>query len=165
MKLKYLLISGVITLTCGCATEASFTQPQIQRSTLASPVSAIKQNVKSGTFVAGEHETTGNARIIRENGRTYLELDKTFKTSPSGPDLFVILHRADDVLATTQPPVYPLKSGDYVVLGRLQNYSGAQRYPIASNINLANYQSAVIWCRQFNATFGTAKLSAHVPKK
>lgn len=163
---NYLLISGLITLTCGCATEASFTQPTVQPSTVASPVSSTpKQSIKSGTFVAGEHETTGGARIVRENGRNYLELDKTFKTSPSGPDLFVILHRSDDVLATTQPPVYPLKTGDYVILARLQNYSGAQRYPIASNINLANYQSAVIWCRQFNATFGTAKLNASLPKK
>ena len=123
------------------------------------------QNIKSGTFVAGKHATTGGARIIRENGKNYLELDKTFQTSNLGPDLYVILHRSEDVLATTQPPGYPLKTGDYVILGRLQKYNGAQRYAIASNINLANYQSAVIWCRQFNATFGAAKLSASAPKK
>ncbi|MEH1971040.1 DM13 domain-containing protein [Nostoc sp.] len=27
-------------------------------------------------------------------------------------------------------------------------------------MNLADYKSAAIWCRQFNATFGAAKLSS-----
>lgn len=155
MKLKYLLILA-ITLIYGCTTEASVTQ------TPAKPATAINintQNIKSGTFVTGEHDTTGGARIVSENGKNYLELDPDFKTSNLGPDLYVILHRSDDVLASTKPPAYPLKTGDYVILGRLQNYSGAQRYAIASNIDLANYQSAVIWCRLFNATFGTAKLN------
>lgn len=161
MKLKYLPILA-LTLLYGCTTEASVTQ------TPAKPAIAINtntQNIKSGTFVAGEHDTSGSARIISENGKNYLELDADFKTSNLGPDLYVILHRSDDVLASTKPPAYPLKAGDYVVLGRLQNYSGAQRYAIASNIDLANYQSAVIWCRLFNATFGTAQLSNLESKK
>lgn len=161
MQLKYLPILA-LTLLYGCTTEASVTQ------TPAKPAIAINtntQNIKSGTFVAGEHDTSGSARIISENGKNYLELDADFKTSNLGPDLYVILHRSDDVLASTKPPAYPLKAGDYVVLSRLQNYSGAQRYAIASNIDLANYQSAVIWCRLFNATFGTAQLSNLESKK
>lgn len=156
MKLKYLIILA-ITLTYGCTTEASVTQPPAKPS--VATVNTSTQNIKSGTFVAGEHDTTGSARIVSENGKNYLELDAAFKTSNLGPDLYVILHRSDDVLASTQPPAYPLKTGDYVILGRLQNYSGAQRYAIADNIKLANYQSVVIWCRTFNATFGTAKLN------
>lgn len=161
MKLKYLPILA-ITLIYGCTTEASVTQ------TPAKPAIAINtntQNIKSGTFVAGEHDTTGGARIVSENGKNYLELDANFKTSNLGPDLYVILHRSDDVLASTKPPAHPLKAGDYVILSRLQNYSGAQRYAIASNIEFANYQSAVIWCRLLNATFGTAKLSNSLLKK
>lgn len=162
MKLKYLPILA-ITLIYGCTTEASVTQTPAKPA--IATVNTSTQNIKSGNFVAGEHDTTGGARIISENGKNYLELDADFKTSNLGPDLYVILHRSDDVLASTKPPAYPLKAGDYVVLGRLQNYSGAQRYAIASNIELANYQSAVIWCRLFNATFGTAKLSNLSPKK
>ncbi len=165
MKLKYLLILSAITLIYGCQTEASITQPLANSPMVNTASPANKQSntatktIKSGTFVAGEHDTTGSVRIFRENDKNYLELDRAFKTSNLGPDLYVILHRADDVLASTQPPAYPLKAGDYVTLGRLQKYSGAQRYPIADNIKLANYQSVVIWCRTFNATFGTAKLN------
>jgi hypothetical protein len=75
-----------------------------------------------------------------------------------GPDLVVILHRSSDVLSTTKPPAFPLKEGDYVILAPLKQFSGAQEYAIPSTVNLADYQSAAIWCRKFNATFGTAKL-------
>lgn len=161
MKLQSLLIVAAITLTYGCATEASITQPTPNSPTLASPVSATKrQNLKSGTFVAGEHDTVGNARIYRENGKNYLELSENFETSNLGPDLYVILHRSNNVLASTSPPAYSLKAADYVIVSRLQKYSGSQRYLIPNNINLKNYQSAVIWCRLFNATFGTAELSS-----
>lgn len=159
MKLQSLLFVAVITLTYGCATKASITQPALNSPTLASPVSATnRQNLKSGTFVAGEHDTSGKARIYRENGKNYLELDEKFETSNLGPDLYVILHRSNNVLATTSPPAYSLKAADYVIISRLQKYSGSQRYLIPNNINLENYKSAVIWCRLFNATFGTAEL-------
>jgi hypothetical protein len=114
---------------------------------------------RSGTFVSGEHETQGTVRVFTENGRRYLELDSTFQTSTLGPDLFVILHRSDDVLASTNPPAFPLQEQDYVLIDRLQQYSGEQRYQIPDDINLADYESAVIWCRRFNATFGAARLS------
>ena len=159
MKLNYLLIVVVITLTYGCTTKASTTPPAANSPTLASPVSATnRQNIKSGTFVAGEHDTVGNARIYQENGKNYLELDENFTTSNLGPDLYVVLHRSNNVLASTSPPAYSIKEADYVIVNRLQKYSGSQCYLIPENIKLENYQSAVIWCRLFNATFGTAKL-------
>jgi hypothetical protein len=172
MKMKYLLIIGVMSLTFGCAREVAVNQPATNATSPApSPVntvnsstnsskSAAGKTIKSGTFVAGEHPTEGTARVFTENGKSYLELAQAFKTSDMGPDLYVILHRSDDVLGSTKPPSYPLQEQDYVILGRLQKFSGAQSYPIADNINLADYKSAAIWCRKFNATFGTAKFNS-----
>ncbi len=132
--------------------------------TQANPVVQLAQSeqstaAKSGSFVSGEHKTQGTVSITTKNGKLFLELEKSFKTSNSGPDLVVILHRSDNVIGSTKAPSYPLKKGDYVILGRLQKFSGAQSYSIPNNINLADYKSAVIWCRKFNATFGAAKLS------
>jgi Electron transfer DM13 len=114
--------------------------------------------IKSGTFVRGEHATRGGAKIVTKNGRSFLQLDSAFKTSSQGPDLVVTLHRSGNVIGTTQAPNYALKSGDYVVLSRLKKFSGAQTYAIPANINIANYRSVAIWCRKFNATFGSASL-------
>lgn len=166
MKLKYLVILGWMSLTFGCTGQAEVSQLPTNSPTglAASPTGeqsdATAKTIKSGTFVAGEHDTTGSVRIFRESGKNYLELNPAFTTSNLGPDLYVILHQSDNVLASSQPPAYPLKEADYVIIERLQEYSGSQRYAIPQNIKLENYQSAVIWCRQFNATFGTAKLSS-----
>jgi hypothetical protein len=108
--------------------------------------------IRSGSFVAGEAPTTGTARIVTEGGHRYLELDAAFSTSNQGPDLHVLL----------EPSATPSQAyenlGGVINLGSLQNYSGAQRYPIPDAINPDNYGSVVIWCRMANATFGYAPL-------
>lgn len=114
--------------------------------------------VKSGSFVSGEHETSGMARIVNEGDQLVLELDETFQTSPMGPDLVVVLHKSEDVIGGTEPPAFPLQEGEYVFLAELESFSGAQRYAIAADVNVDDYQSAAIWCRRFNATFGAATL-------
>lgn len=114
--------------------------------------------LRSGKFVDGEHSTQGNVRIIKQNNQRLLELDQTFTTSTSGPDLVVILHRLADVIGTTTPPDFPIKEGDYVLLAPLKSYNGTQSYLIPANLNLDDFKSAAIWCRRFNATFGAATL-------
>ncbi|HZG40578.1 MAG TPA: DM13 domain-containing protein [Nodosilinea sp.] len=114
--------------------------------------------IKSGSFVSGEHDTSGVARIINNGGQFVLELDETFQTSSMGPDLVVVLHQSGDVIGSTEPPAFPLREGDYVVLAELESFSGIQRYAIPADVNLDDYRSAAIWCRRFNATFGAATL-------
>lgn len=108
----------------------------------------------SGTFVAAEKPTTGKARIVTENGHSYLELDSAFSASDQGPDLHVLL----DPSAKPPQSYQSQGSGSYVNLGGLQKVKGAQRYPIPDSINLANFKSVSIWCRMANATFGYAPL-------
>lgn len=114
--------------------------------------------LSSGTFVDGEHPTKGTARIVQKGDERILELDRAFQTSKSGPDLVVILHKSPDVIGSTVPPAYPIKEGDYVLIAPLKSYSGAQSYVIPASINSEDFASAAIWCRKFNATFGTARL-------
>ncbi|NJL89879.1 MAG: DM13 domain-containing protein [Coleofasciculaceae cyanobacterium SM2_1_6] len=115
-------------------------------SPVTSPVMA-----RSGAFVNAEHETLGGARIITENGSRFIEFDQAFKTD-SGPDLFVILTRQN------QPPNRGIREQDYISLGMLQSTSGSQRYAIPADLNLAEFASVTIWCRQFNSNFGYAQL-------
>jgi hypothetical protein len=113
--------------------------------------------LRTGMFVDGEHPTQGTAQIIEQGGDRRLELGDDFQTDP-GPDLVVVLHRSADVLGASTPPAFPINEGDYIVLEPLQNVVGNQQYPIPADIDLDDYQSAAIWCRQFNATFGAAPL-------
>ena len=114
--------------------------------------------IKSGSFQAGEHPTAGTVRLIKENGQHYLEFDGDFQ-SDRGPDLFVVLHRSNDVIGTTEAPTHSLAEGDYLTIAPLEAVSGTQRYAIPEAVDLSEYQSVAIWCRQFNATFGAASFS------
>jgi len=166
------LIGGLLLFVVGCTSQVA-DQPNAESAENGSTAETVEQEaspaaqpqesgsvIKSGTFVAGEHPTQGTARIVERDGKPVLELDQEFQTSDMGPDLVVVLHRSADVLASTQPPAYSLNEGDYVILAPLQKFKGAQSYTIPENVNLEDYQSAVIWCRRFNATFGTAQLSS-----
>lgn len=103
--------------------------------------------------MASEAPTTGTARIVTEGGHRYLELDAAFSTSNMGPDLHVLLD------STEQPPQSYDNLGSAINLGSLHDFSGAQRYPIPDSIDIASFDSVVIWCRMANATFGYAPLA------
>ena len=115
--------------------------------------------ISSGNFQPAEHPTTGAVRLVRENDQHYIEFDSDFQTD-SGPDLYVILHRSANVVGMAEPPAYSLKEENYLAIAPLQNVSGAQRYLIPEAVDLSEYQSVAVWCRQFNATFGAASLGS-----
>ena len=151
--MKSLSVSLIFTLIVGASTSgsvlaASKYQPSAKASNTTSELIA---EANPGQFVAVEHPTKGQVQIVEEDGARYLEIGQDFQ-SDSGPDLKVILHRADTV-------DLKVKEGDYVSLGALQSVNGAQRYLIPEDVDLANYQSVAIWCEEFNATFGYAPLT------
>ncbi|MBE9076920.1 DM13 domain-containing protein [Romeria aff. gracilis LEGE 07310] len=141
------LFAGQSALQAGQVRTTSAPTPQPQTATL---ISQAAPALRSGTFVGDAHPTAGTARIIEADGQRFLELGNGFSTD-RGPDLFVLLHRS------AVPDSY--SASDYVNLGRLEQVQGTQRYLIPDDISAADFASAVIWCRQFNVTFGYASLS------
>ncbi|OZH54847.1 electron transfer flavoprotein [Hydrocoleum sp. CS-953] len=109
--------------------------------------------IANGSFVTVEqnHPTSGNARIITENGKRYLEFTEDF-TTVTGPDVRVILHRNSSI------PVN-VKEENYINLAALKNVKGTQRYELPQNVNLNEFKSVGIWCRKFNVTFGYVRLA------
>ncbi|MEX1316119.1 MAG: DM13 domain-containing protein [Synechococcaceae cyanobacterium] len=150
-------------MSCTPHEETSATgSPAAARSDLAGSAATQAEEqgkvLRSGVFAAGEHSTSGTARLVERDGATTLELDEAFTTSTAGPDLVVALHRSGDVIGSTTPPAFPIKEGEYVVLAPLESHSGAQSYAVPAEIQTEDFASAVIWCRRFNATFGAARL-------
>ncbi|NER81510.1 MAG: DM13 domain-containing protein [Leptolyngbya sp. SIO1D8] len=156
MKLNYfaaLAVSSLLTIGT-IAVEGSF-QP-VQANPCAAQVNPCAANpcaapevaaAQTGAFEGVAHPTSGTATIIEEGGKRYLEFDAAFR-SDNGPDLFVLLHEQE------VPQSY--SSDQYVNLGALQSVEGTQRYEIPDDISVEDFSSAVIWCRQFNVTFGYA---------
>ncbi len=96
------------------------------------------------------NNTTGTLRIIKENGRQYIELSDDFQTT-EGPDLEIILHK------NTAVPLN-IEEEDYITIAPLKNLQGTQSYLVPENISLDDYASLAIWCKEFNITFGYVQL-------
>ena len=100
-----------------------------------------------GRFRSHEHETTGEAAIVRlADGRRFLTLT-SFDTS-AGPDLRVRL--APD-------GSFDGGADGAVDLGALKGNRGDQQYAVPAGVETAG-RRVVIWCRAFSVAFGSAQL-------
>jgi hypothetical protein len=107
--------------------------------------------VASGSFQSYEHSTSGRARVLRlADGSRYLRFEG-FETS-NGPDLHVYLSAAP---AGGEGDAF---DDEYVELGELKGNIGPQNYPIAADVRLGDYRSAVVWCKRFSVAFAAAPL-------
>lgn len=169
MRVGLSSVAIATTLALACASEQVSSVPAPEASPAEQPTTeqpateqptedAATGEEKTGTFVSAEAPTSGTVKLVAQEGQATIELDETFKTSEQGPDLVVVLHKSADVVGETTPPTYPLNEGDYVYIADLEAFSGAQSYPVPEEIDVSQYQSVTIWCRKFNATFGSAAL-------
>jgi hypothetical protein len=109
-----------------------------------------------GTFITHEHDTTGEARVVRHpDGRRWLEL-VDLNTS-DGPDLRVWLSDQPVKAGTAGWRVFD--DGRWVELGKLKGNKGNQVYEVPADADLATLRSVTIWCKRFSVSFGAAALS------
>ena len=152
--MKRLSFGVVLALVLGVSAAANantLNKHQLSSPQVLANSSLVAAKAVKGSFVGVEHPTQGQVSIVEEDGVKYLQLGEDFQ-SDSGPDLKVILHQSATVDAKVQ-------EGEYLNLGELQAVSGSQRYQIPNDADLSQYQSVVIWCEEFNATFGYATLN------
>lgn len=106
----------------------------------------------AGDFVDAEHDTSGQALVLREaDGTRYVRLEDL--DTSNGPDLHVWL--TDQ---TAGGSWFKYDDGAYVALGRLKANQGSQNYEIPAHAELGGMRSVVIWCDRFNVAFGAAPI-------
>ena len=130
--------------------QPSPTVPSMISSPAVGGSDALLAQATSAPFVSVAHPTAGGAQIVETaDGQRYLEFDSAFRTD-AGPDLLVLLH------SDAEPETYSPDS--YVSLGQVERVAGMQRYTIPADVDIQAFRSAVIWCREFDVTFGYATL-------
>lgn len=108
----------------------------------------------TGSFDSRNRYTvTGNATAYELPDATRILRLEGFE-STNGPDLFVYLTVGD----ATEPDDAAL-AAEYLDLGELRGNIGNQNYPIPDEVDLARFDTVVIWCRRFETAFGAADLS------
>jgi|KBSMisStandDraft_5_1062788.scaffolds.fasta_scaffold12327_2 hypothetical protein len=133
--------------------EKLFLNQQVSEAAPAS-VSSEAEPLYTGKLEGKAHETSGRTTIYKDgSGKQYLRLTD-FVTS-NGPDVHVVLVRADDQALANNIVAGQL---DHVELGRLKGNQGDQNYDLPENADLGQYQAVAIYCERFHAIFGVAKL-------
>ena len=119
-------------------------------------LSSEPEPLYTGKLEGSIHQTSGRATIYKtSDGKQYLRLSD-FTTS-NGPDVHVLLVRADDNALDQEIVKGGLKS---VELGPLKGNQGDQNYDLPPAVDLHEYQAVAIYCERFHAIFGVARLEA-----
>ena len=116
--------------------------------------SAATNQLASGQFHSGAHETKGVATVFQlaDNKKT-LRLTN-FQTS-NGPDVHVYLVAAADAKDNDT-----VTKAEVVDLGSMKGNIGDQNYELPASADLAKYRAVTIWCKRFSVNFGTAPLNS-----
>ncbi len=123
---------------------------------LATPAALAETHARNGEFYAAEkRRAAGGAAVVKTaEGAYQVQLSEDFK-SASGPDLYVVLIKAD-----APKKGRDVRKAGYVRLARLEKNRGAQSYAIPAEIDVADYSAIGIWCEEYSVLFSAASLGS-----
>ncbi|MDA1215682.1 MAG: DM13 domain-containing protein [Chloroflexi bacterium] len=98
------------------------------------------------------HKGSGQATIYQLPDGTHLLRLEDFKVT-NGPELHVLLTPHPDPTSRSQ-----VMGPGYIDLGDLKGNVGNQNYTIPIDVDVAGYQSVVIYCNPFHVIFSVAPL-------
>lgn len=107
-----------------------------------------------GQFVARSHPGSGTAKVITDGSDQRFLRFEEFETD-NGPDLFVYLTTAAADASAGDFGV----DGEFVNLGRLKGNVGEQNYEIPVDVDVAAFDTVVVWCDRFSVAFTAADLA------
>ena len=100
--------------------------------------------VHRGKGTATVFESASGAKVLR-----FTSFEAT-----NGPDLEVWLVKAGGIAASAD-----VKASAWLSLGPLKGNIGDQNYVIPADVNVTDYKSVVVWCKQFGVLFSPADLT------
>lgn len=114
--------------------------------TASGPVIVAKGELR---YVDSLHHGTGPVSLLRVGSQTFVRFDDVMITN--APDVHVYLSRETGGTWSASTSLY---------LGALKATNGSFNYEIPAGIELAQYRSVVVWCRQFSVLITWADLAA-----
>jgi len=113
----------------------------------------LRKVVAEGAFIHANPRDPvhhGKGKVTVYQGLVHLGND--FEVGP-GPKFHVYLVPEKNVVPSTN-----VARTMFVDLGRLRAFKGSQHYPVPAGVDLAKYDSVVIWCEQFGVLISPAAL-------
>lgn len=121
----------------------------------AEPAAPVVRTIatNSGDLVNHAHSGEGTVNVISNGTQTFLRFEDDFAID-NGPDLNVYLVRGTDASGPAGE-----FDDDFIDLGDLKGNIGAQNYELPVDLDIAEYDTVVIWCVRFGVAFNAANLS------
>ena len=88
----------------------------------------------------------GDVTLKEENGKTVLIFEDNFNTTSALPGLYVYLTNNVNTI------------NNALEVGRVENFTGAQRYEITEQISLTDYNFVLFYCKPFLVPVGNGEL-------
>jgi len=98
------------------------------------------------------HKGAGQVAVIDQNGQTIVRFTEFEVTN--GPDLYVWLVKAGNIQKSAD-----VKASEWIELGVLKGNIGDQNYSLPAGTDISEYQTVIVWCRQFGVLFAAAALT------
>jgi hypothetical protein len=111
------------------------------------------QVLATGQFNGADavHRGAGTVRAI-ETGSGVIIRFSEFEVS-NGPDLYIWLVRDGGLKGSAD-----VKVSETLELGPLKGNIGDQNYTVPKGVDVADFKSVVVWCKQFGVLFASAQL-------
>ena len=147
-KLVYLIIGSIIIFGGGLGTYF-YLNPLGD----GNEITAQGTIISNGQLVDADssHEGSGTVQIVQVEANV-LELQFLEVEITNGPDLFVYLSKKPSF----SDPYDSI--GEFIDLGKLTYNSGNFSYTVPSSVQLEDYKSVVIYCKQYSVVFTYATL-------
>jgi len=119
---------------------------------------AARTRLATGEFIHANpsdpvHWGKGQVTVYREGkGSTAVHLQQDFEVGP-GPRFHVYLVSSPKITSGGE-----FKAARKVDLGRLRAFKGSQIYSAPRGLDVASYESVVIWCKEFGVLISPASL-------
>lgn len=123
-------------------------------STMSEPMPAAPQLIRQGRFVDADivHKGAGQASLYALPDGSNLVRFEDFRTT-NGPALVVYLAQHESPASAAD-----VLDGGFINIGKLKGNVGNQNYVVPANVDIADYNSVVIWCELFGVLFSPAAL-------
>ena len=102
----------------------------------------------SGTFEKKAKKIKGSWTLTHVDGQQVIRFNDDFKTK-NGPDLKIFLSKKS-VSNLSKNPTFIAP----VSLGLINSVKGGQEYVVPADVNLADFESILIHCEEFNILWG-----------
>lgn len=136
LVISAIIITAMLTTSCKTKTEQLTAQM----------MNASGDTISKGTYVTVDHETRGNAAVLKQTDGSRIVQFYNYYSTPA-PNIDIYLSKTNTYTTAAECP----RLGDLTSIGNFN-------YPVPAGVNTDDYPYVISWCVDYSALMGYASL-------